>query len=616
MCNKTRTFESFMAYGLGSGINGTTLSTLPCANATGRGQALKLCPNAGLLTCSKCSLVKYCSPRCQIQHWPVHRTVCQSAGLDGDWKRHCTVERRNSTLNHKTIQIQLSIKHALWSSSPAFDCIQLNFNEGLDATDLNFRLCFADSPDILNIVQTVNSLPRNYRGKCDILVNNVDAVVTNRNLLILYALLSPGPSIEEAAELTAHLMYSTMLPATGAAYLRRCVRATYGQSPKPGQLSFQSCSGTRGKGKLYCMQLATAIKRPLEMFFSSYDVDRASKSVQRTLWAPHRAEERVRFLTSLRPGHRLAFIRFWETGTLVPFSFGLGEFNHPNRLSFSSQGEWLGQSEFNPLRSFDVSRVLESGAKHKIESADIMGCLFFHLKDELAEFAARIKLLHINIHLTQFDPKVLSRGLEIGALPAFEKGRFDRIDLSTMIDSVGIQESLVAWAPLLNKQSHHACIIMRSEKWYTTQPRATARTNPRIVDLLRRKCQSMSLKHATLRRILTQDHRSPVLSRLVHSLDAFLDHERSFQEFLTEQGLQPALDKSGLRLRSTHRVHPKRYGVSMDKKLPDVSKEEFYSIFTVGAADFPVRFVEFENDERDVEQVVRAPSRQLYVVHE
>ena len=183
----------------------------------------------------------------------------------------------------------------------------------------------------MNVVRTVNSLPLNYRGKCDFLLNNVDAVVTNRNLLVLYALLSPGPSIEEAAELATHLMYSAMLPATGAAYLRRCIRATYGQGPKAGQLSFQSCSDTRGKGKLYCMQLATAIKRPLEMFFSAYDVDKASKSFQTTLWDPHREEERGKFLMSLQPGHRLAFIRFWETGILAPFSCNLGEFDHPNR---------------------------------------------------------------------------------------------------------------------------------------------------------------------------------------------------------------------------------------------------------------------------------------------
>jgi len=163
-------------------------------------------------------------------------------------------------------------------------------------------------------------------------------------------------------------------------------------------------------------------------------------------------------------------------------------------LSFSAQGEWLGPPEFNPFRSFHVSKVLESGAKHKVESANIMGCLFFHLKDELVEFANRVKLFNVNIHLTQFDPKILCRGLAIGALQAFDKGNFDRIDLSSMMDIVGIQGSLAGWAPLLNKQNIHACIVMRSEKWYTTQPKATARTNPHIVELLSRKCQNLSLK--------------------------------------------------------------------------------------------------------------------------
>ncbi|KAF8621874.1 hypothetical protein AX15_007432 [Amanita polypyramis BW_CC] len=615
--NRTITLESFMAYGLGSGLNGATVSILPCGNATSRGQTLKLCPNAGILTCSKCSLVKYCSPRCQIQHSPIHRAVCQNVFLNNDWRRCCSVEQRDLASNHKTVQILMPIRHMSWSNSPAYDCIQLNFNEGLDAKDIDFRLCLVDSPDFLNVVRTVNSLPRNYRGKCDFLLNNADAVVTNRNLLILHALLSPGPSIEEAAELATHLMYSAMLPATGAAYLRRCVRATYGQGPKAGRLSFQSSADTRGKGKLYCMQLSAAIKRPLEMFFSVYEVDKASRSVRSTLWNPHRADERGKFLTSLQPGHRLAFIRFWETGESPSISLDTAiDMRLVPRLSFSVQGDWLGQPEFNPLRSFDVSRVLESGRNHKIEPADIMGCLFFHLKDELMEFATRIKHFHINIHLTQFDPKILSRGLAIGALPAFDKGCFDRIDLSTMIDSVGVQESLTSWAPLLNRQNNHACIIMRSDKWYTTYPKATARTNPHIIELLRRKCQGLSLKHTGLKRILTQDLRSPMLSRLVHSLDAFLDHERSFQDYLNQQGMQSVLDKTGLQLRNMHRVHPKRYGVVVefpDRKLPELTKEEFYNAFTLGAADFPVRFVEFESI---LGQEVNPTSRQLYVVHE
>ncbi|KAM6496746.1 hypothetical protein JOM56_007219 [Amanita muscaria] len=578
------------AYGLGSAVNGATISVLPCANASSRGH-LRQCPHPGLLACSKCSLVNYCSPRCQMQHWPTHRPDCQCVFLGGDWKRFCPVDQCDSTGDTPTVITQAASAHIFWSASPAFDCLRVSHNEGSNARDHNFRICLADSPDILNVIQTVNNLPMDYRGRCDILLNNVDAITANRNLLVLYALLHPGPSIDESAEFVTHLMYSAMLPATGAAYLRRCVRSTYGQGPTVNQLSFQTCTDTRGKGKLYSMQLAMAVKRPIEMFFSKYEAGKAIISFRTALWKPQRALERGVFLENLSPGHRLAFVRFWKTGVLAPF---------PLTLSFSPQGEWLGQPMFNPLRGFDVARVLESGANHKVEPADIMGCLFFHIKDELKEFATRVALLNVNIHLTQFDPKVLCRGLAISAIPAFERGRFDRIDLSDLIDTVGLKELLDGWAPLMNKQNHCSCITMRSEKWYSTRPKATARTNPRIFDLLRRKCQSLSLKR------LVRYIRSPMLSRLVHSLDAFLDHESAFQEYLHHQELESALKGSSLQLRSMHKIHskapsfPQRHGVPIefpDRKLPVVSKEEFYNIFTLGAADFPIRFVEFEVDK-------------------
>ncbi|KAF8624019.1 hypothetical protein AX17_007225 [Amanita inopinata Kibby_2008] len=391
-----------------------------------------------------------------------------------------------------------------------------------------------------------------------------------------------------------------MLPTTGASYLRRCVRSIYGNGPRDGELSFQSCFETRGKGKLYSMQPATAIKRPLEMFLSTYEAAKASKSIRNVLQDPTREDEREKFLINLHPAHRLAFKQFWATGILSPFSFDVGEFTHPNRLSFTAQGDWLGPSAFNPLRGHIVSRVLESGAKHKVEPADIMGCLFFHLKDELKEFAERVKLFSINIHLTQYNAKLLSRGITINALPFFKGHRFDRIDLSNVMDDVGIHEGTNGWGSLLNERNEHACIIMRSEKWFATQPKAIARAHPRILDLLRRKCQSLSLSHPPFGRILAQDIRSPVLSRLIHSLDAFLDHENAFQEFLRQHGIEGVLKTSGLRLRSTHKVHPKRYGVCLESanKLPEVSKDEFYNIFTIGAADFPVRFIELENDRR------------------
>ena len=185
--------------------------------------------------------------------------------------------------------------------------------------------------DIRNLVRTINSLPRDYRGKCEILLNDADAVVVNRSLVILYALLSSGSSIEESAELATHLMYSVALSPTSAAYLRECIRVVYGDGPADGDMSFQSCMKTRGKGRLLTMQTTMAIKRPMEMFLSTYELRKGMKSMQKILADPLRQDERDKALMSLKPAHRLSLARLWQTGVLAPHSLDVRRFSQPNR---------------------------------------------------------------------------------------------------------------------------------------------------------------------------------------------------------------------------------------------------------------------------------------------
>lgn len=186
--------------------------------------------------------------------------------------------------------------------------------------------------DIRNVVQTVNNLPRGYQGTCDILLNNADAITANRNLVILYILMTAGPSIEEAAELAVHLMYSSRLTTNMAAYLRRCVHMIYGDCANGGSdMTFQRTFPTRGRGKLSTAQPAMAIKRPVEMFLSRYDLVKAMRRMKDALFAPARLDERHKLLAGLEPPHRLAHVYFWKTGVLSPFSLDLGPFNQPNR---------------------------------------------------------------------------------------------------------------------------------------------------------------------------------------------------------------------------------------------------------------------------------------------
>lgn len=161
---------------------------------------------------------------------------------------------------------------------------------------------------------------------------------------------------------------------------------------------------------------------------------------------------------------------------------------------FTPQGEWMGMnSAVNPLHGWDVAAVQHSGLKDGCDPAgDIFGCLFFHIKSELREFAVRVKERDINIHLLQYDSRLLSKGISIGVLPEFSDASFDRVDVGDMSDRLTVADCLMDWAPLLNKSNEKACIIMHSKKWHEESPMSIARDNPRALKVLTERCRRVS----------------------------------------------------------------------------------------------------------------------------
>lgn len=124
-------------------------------------------------------------------------------------------------------------------------------------------------------------------------------------------------------------------------------------------------------------------------------------------------------------------------------------------------------------------------------SGDILGCLFFHVKSELREFSSRIQEYNINIHLLQYDSRLLSKGISIGVLPAFSEAAFDRIDVGDMTDQMGVAECLADWGPLLNRKNSSSCLIMHSKRWYKESPNSIARNNPQALKILTERCQAV-----------------------------------------------------------------------------------------------------------------------------
>ncbi|PPQ65509.1 hypothetical protein CVT24_010805 [Panaeolus cyanescens] len=519
-----------------------------------------------------------------------------------DWEPDWVMEKRQPMFSFSNAQILPHSTTPQVFNNPgyiAYDFLQLRRNEGSEGLQQDLKVCMTNVSDLRNLVETVNSLPRDYRGRLDILMNNSNTIVLNRILVILCALLTPGPTIDESAELATHLMYSISLPETAASYVRFCVNQIYGEESIDGEMSFQASLKTRGQGRIYSVQPSVSVKKPLEMFASTYKRPKAFKSFSSAMQDPFHIDDRQRTLSGLQKGHRASLNRFWKTGILLPFSVDLSPFSCPNRLMFNAQGEWMGPTgSVNPLHGWDIDAVSRTAVRHGVQpNADIIGALFFHVKAELREFSLRIKEHDINIHITQYDTRLLSKGLSIGVFPAFSNASFDRIDVGDMVDASTVSECLANWGTLLNKKNPHSTLLLHSKRWHEEMPGAVARDNPRALEILLERCKGLSTPSSSLKAIFDgQQAQSPSVLRLISSLDAFIDHEDAFMQYLGSQDAISTAENLGLSLHKVNRVHPKRVGIplqAMDQKLPDMTKEKFYETFIAGGADLTIRFAEF-----------------------
>ena len=181
-------------------------------------------------------------------------------------------------------------------------------------------------------MRTVNSLPPDYTGKCEILLNDRDPIVVHRNFLILLTLLNPNIPIPGAAELALEFMYSAALSPQAYSWLCRCVSRAFGSNilddEKP--LANESFS-TRGQGDLHAIFKLDDLKEFLKMPLLTYRFEDAMKNMHSAMFHPSCIDYRDRHLAGLEPVHRVAWTHHRQTGVLAPFSAKTSHLTEPNR---------------------------------------------------------------------------------------------------------------------------------------------------------------------------------------------------------------------------------------------------------------------------------------------
>ncbi|KAL2219085.1 hypothetical protein M432DRAFT_653989 [Thermoascus aurantiacus ATCC 26904] len=412
------------------------LTKPPCANV-GNSET-QPCPNAGSRACSNCYLVQYCSTDCQRAHWPTHKRDCKSPLIRTKWKPSWEVEgRRPAFVTQTGGHDMYGMNKYLWGNMPALDMLNLERNEGSEYAG-TLDVLFAASGDIRNIVKTLASLPENFHGKCNFVVNDKDFDVVSRNVILLLTSLHYEPA--EATPMLIHMWYSALIPEDMLRSLRDNIL------PLIEEVSLR-------------LVLRKEQWSRLRQFFEvpkDLSVDEAQGIRKSTVLAPHRKDYLDRFLFTKPPAWRVCAMKFREHGVLLPFGATQRDFDTPNPTLYRTKDRWPMKDSADPLEGWPLDEVI---SKATLAKKDIYGSLFFYLQDLLSRYCRRLGAMSI-IHLFHLDAVNLPSSLKNdGVSPC----SFDRIEVSNISDSayLGPGKTLSTFNALLKPkpQSMHATLL-------------------------------------------------------------------------------------------------------------------------------------------------------------
>ncbi|KAF8891945.1 hypothetical protein CPB84DRAFT_1783894 [Gymnopilus junonius] len=569
------------------------LERLPCANV--KAEEDWRCDKEGKMACTACKLVSYCSKECQREHWRHHKQDCKDPIRFLDWKpawirgSRTPIFTSNSAARAITEeQRQFGLGLQIWGTIPAMDTLNLANNEGVSASQSNLALAYVASGDLKNVLRTVNELPSDFSGELTVLVNDHDPIVALRNVLLLM-ILGNIENINQAADIALHLWASTFIQTQHTLIYSRASLEFKQALQKDDLFSIKIGNNSTVSG------MVSEVTKDILPHYTHYDMpfEEASTELDRVRFEPTRVDRHHRIYCRLEPSHRLSFLEYRRFGIVFPFG-APHSMSAPNKFLFSPDGQWLQDDMASPLESWNVEDVIAGGKAHGAQSADLYGCLYFYLSDQLRTFARRLRKFKISFKVLTEDVRDLSKNLTTGLYESIGLPKdtvFDRIDVSDMIDAefVGIPNILEDWAPFLNKANQYSAILGHSTSWVPKQHNS----QPGDADI--KLLTPLLIK---MDRIGGQNNSHPdLMPAWFKYYVALYDNSSAFEEYLKKQGTDEAMSKAGVKRRSKHTVIPQRIGARVGdpaNALPYFPTDDaWYWNVHVGQALLSERFVEF-----------------------
>ncbi|KIP04172.1 hypothetical protein PHLGIDRAFT_93808 [Phlebiopsis gigantea 11061_1 CR5-6] len=353
----------------------------------------------------------------------------------------------------------------------------------------------------------------------------------------------------------------------------------------------------------------------LAMSSRMYSASDAVESLTSGRLPPSRKDLRHRHYLPLEPSHRVANLEYMRTGILLPFGAHNVYFNEPNRSLFSPKGEWLQRDFDDPIKCWDIDEVIKSGNAHGASREDLYGCLYFHVSDQLYEFADRLSRFDISLNILGRDAVELSSSIKKGDLTSQfgipSSIRFDRIDVSNIVDEhykIGIAGVIDAWGDFL-KPDKEATIIGHFTNWsgkdVDAEPNGhncdaealftIAQNKGRLPDLIPpelKTAKSLAPKNRDRLRALMS-----MVTAMTHTMiTSVYDNSRAFDRYLLNYGLDDALKRNKLKRKTKHTIVPHRLCASVHdppSALPEFKdKDSWYLHSRIHSMTWTERYIE------------------------
>lgn len=187
----------------------------------------------------------------------------------------------------------------------------------------------------------------------------------------------------------------------------------------------------------------------------------------------------------LQPHHRVSLNQFRESGMLRPFGVNVDNFTMPNRsgsfsfeslstqhihrMMFTTEGLFLPPHHANPVQGQDMDALLECGSAYEVPENDLIGALYFHIKEELVKFMRRIDEGRITLTVSGIgDLGTLAVAVRTKKLERFKSGTFDRIYFGNQMDDarLGPDVLLRYWTSQhLNSKNPNATMFALFRDW-------------------------------------------------------------------------------------------------------------------------------------------------------